>query len=72
VRLVIDLGALQVVLSALTGWLDRQEREAVGTSLRRTVSCGVSSVDVGCVSQMTIAVGWPRERIELAAQACGT
>jgi putative transposase len=29
VRLVIDLGALQIVLSALTGWLDRQEREAV-------------------------------------------
>ena len=26
---MIDLGALQIVLSALTGWLDRQEREAV-------------------------------------------
>jgi hypothetical protein len=26
---VIDLGAQQIVLSALTGWLDRREREAV-------------------------------------------
>jgi transposase InsO family protein len=28
-RRVIDLGALQIVLSALAGWQDRQEREAV-------------------------------------------
>ena len=26
---MIDLGALQMVLGALTGWLDRREREAV-------------------------------------------
>jgi hypothetical protein len=26
---VIDFGALQIVLSALTGWLDRRERAAV-------------------------------------------
>jgi hypothetical protein len=26
---VIDLGALQIVLGALTGWLDRRERQAV-------------------------------------------
>jgi hypothetical protein len=26
---VIDLGALQILLSALTGWLDRRERAAV-------------------------------------------
>jgi len=26
---VIDLGALQIALSVLTGWLDRREREAV-------------------------------------------
>ena len=26
---LIDLGALQIVLRALTGWLDHQEREAV-------------------------------------------
>ena len=27
--MVIDLGALQIVLWVLTGWLDRQEREAI-------------------------------------------
>jgi hypothetical protein len=49
-RLVID-PALQIVLSLLTGWLDRLEREAVAyliasgatsSAARRTPQCSIS------------------------------
>jgi len=36
--------------------------------MKRTGCCGVSWVDVGCVSRMTIAVGWRRKR---TSRTCG-
>jgi len=68
---VIDVGALQIVLSVLTGWLDRQERAAVAYLTERTASCGVNWVDVGCVSPTTIAAGWRHERTASAERPCG-
>jgi hypothetical protein len=51
---VIDSAALQMVLSVLTGWLDRREREAVAYLIeenrsKRTGSCGDSSGLGDCV-----------------------
>jgi len=52
---VIDPAALQMVLMALTGWQDRRERQAVAYWSKRIGFCGVSLVDGGCGSRMTIA-----------------
>jgi hypothetical protein len=43
---VIDLGALHIVLTVLTGWLDRQERDAVADLIeenRAAASAGSKS-----------------------------
>jgi len=69
-RLVIDPAALQMMLGALTGWLDRREREAVAylieenRLLRRQVGSG------DCVSPTMIADGSPRGRTGWAARPC--
>ena len=42
-----DPVALRMVLGALTGWLDRREREAIAYLIEETGSCGVSLEVVG-------------------------
>jgi hypothetical protein len=69
---VIDFVALQMVLSVLTGWLDRREREVVAYLLRRTGSYGVNLEAIGFVLRTMIADGWRRARTESTVRLCGT
>jgi hypothetical protein len=46
---VIDPVAFQVLLMALTGWLDRRERQAIASLIEENrLTCGVSLVDGVC------------------------
>jgi hypothetical protein len=42
VLLVIDPAALQMVLSVVTGWLERRERETMAYLIEETGSCGAN------------------------------
>jgi hypothetical protein len=64
---VVDVGALRIVLGALTGWLDRREPQPLRTCSKRIGCCGVSLVDVGCVSGLSpvrerFNFDWRRDR----------
>jgi hypothetical protein len=49
-----------MVFGALTGWLERREREAIAYLMRRTGSFGVSWADDGCGSRGPTPVGGSR------------
>ena len=44
---MIDVAVVHMVLGALTGWLERRERQAIAYLIGRTASYGVSWVGVG-------------------------
>jgi hypothetical protein len=60
-RLVIDPAALPIVLMALTGCLDRRERQAVAYLIEENQLLRRQRVDVGCASRTKVGV-WPPER----------
>ena len=56
---MIDVVALQMVLSGLTGWLNRREREAIAYLIEENRLLRRQLVVIDCASPTTIAVGWP-------------
>jgi hypothetical protein len=53
---VINVAVVQMVLGALTGWLERREPQAIAYLIGRTASYGVSWVGVGSGSRTPTGV----------------
>ena len=67
---MIDASALQMVLVVLTGWLDRQERQALAYLMEENRSFDGSWVPSDCSSPMPIGDGWRSGDIGWDGRSC--